>query len=466
MPDDEKTVAPKLGEQTRAQSGATGTEAAIEQYVGSVASCLTGMKGYDSAPAGTFSTYRRMRGNPTVALARVVATMPIRAAETGYAAKEGVPDDVLEFVKGVMDPLWPLLVKDLLYSLDYGFASFEKVWEQRDGRLVYGKLKPLLPDMTTLLIDESSGKFAGLRQGDVTLGPEKSFLFSYDGEAGNWHGRSRHENIRQTWWQWEQACAKEGQYVTKVAGVIPQVEYPEGKSLDATGAEQDNFELAKRVLSTLGRGDGVAMPNTLAKYAGDLVRQGVDISKLKSWIISFLEVSGSHGAEITEIMRHKESLLMRGWLVPERAALEGEHGTLAEASEHGDLASTVAEATLKDMLLAVNRYLVNPLVVVNFGERYKHQVTMTTAGISSAQKAFIRQVVGGVITQPGNVDLFLRLMDLGVLFDQVGLPAREGAVASLSEPPDDMSADEVEANIENQAASILRSIERGRRSAA
>jgi len=422
-------VKPKTGEQTGAQAGTSSSlAAATRQAIGEVYGSSFDLKGYSSPPPGTYETYRRMRSNPTIALARVVATIPIRTADVGFEPKDGVDDSVLAFVQDVMEPLWPTLVKNLIYALDYGHAAFEKVWEVREGRLVYGKLKPLLPDMTELMVTEANGKFAGLRQKDVLLPPSKSFVYTYDGEAGDLHGRSRDENVRPVWWQWEQAIAKEGQYVTKVAGVIPQIEYPEGKSLDRNGAEKDNFELAQAVLNQLGRGNGVAMPNTLAKYAQDLVRQGVDISKLKSWIISFLEVTGAHGTEINGILRHKESLMMRGWLVPERAAIEGQHGTLAESGEHGDVAVAVAAAILEDILLAVNRYLINPLLVVNFGPRAKHAVTMTSAGISSDQKAFIRQVVSGVITQPGNVDLFLRLLDYDALLDQAGLPKAEEVI--------------------------------------
>jgi len=415
---------------------ATGKQVQGMGGIAGVYSTVPAFKGYDPAPPGTFETYRRMRGNPTIALARAVATMPIRMAEIGVEAKDGVPDDLTEFIQDAVLPLWPRLLRDMLLALDFGFAGFEKVWEVNgDGKLVYRKLKPLLWD-TTKIRETDDGSFAGFEQGAVKIGPEKSFLFTYDAEVGLPYGRSRHENARQSWSQWEHATAKEGQYVTKVSGVIPMIEYPEGKSRDDNGAEQDNFVLAKRVLDNLGRGSGVAMPNTLAQYAQDLIRSGVDITKLRAWVITFLEPRGQHGAELTGILRHKESLMLRGWLVPERAASEGQMGTKAESESHGDLAVAVAGLTLDDIIAAVNQYVIDPLLIYNVGPDAKGSVYLSTSGTSPEQTAFVRTIIQGVLTQPGNVDLFLRLIDYDALLDQAGLPkGSEVAEAGDFTPP-------------------------------
>jgi Protein of unknown function (DUF935). len=255
MSDKEKIQKPEIGEQTKIQyeSGVSSTAPFWSEIV----------------HTGTFSTYRKMRGNPTIALARMVATAPIRTASWSVEAKDEADDNMVSLIQDQMNALWPKLINDILTSLDYGYAGFEKVWEVKDGRLVYNKIKPLLVDNTSILVDEY-GNYRGLRQGKIDLGVEKSFIYTHDGEAGDLYGRSRHENIREDAWQpWLDAAAKRKAYITKTAGVIPVIEYPEGASRDESGAEKSNFDLAKAVLEKLGKGNGVAMPNVFAKYAGD-----------------------------------------------------------------------------------------------------------------------------------------------------------------------------------------------------
>ncbi|HPS52800.1 MAG TPA: hypothetical protein PLK08_04530, partial [Phycisphaerae bacterium] len=208
----------------------------------------------------------------------------------------------------------------------------------------------------------------------------------------------------------------------KVAGVIPMIEYPPGESLDQNGNLKTNYELAAMILANLGKGNGVAMPNVLAKYAEDLARQGVDISQLKAWMISFLEVQGSHGDMFEKLMRHRESLMMRGWLVPERTATEGQHGTNAEAVTHGELSLVVADQTLLEMLQAVNWHLVNPLLRTNFGQQAENKVWISRSGLDPEQKAFLRNIMQSILTNPANVDLFTTMLDVDAMLDDTGLP--------------------------------------------
>ena len=390
---------------------------------GGVAGFMANLTGFSRPPGGTFDTYRKMRGNPTIALARMAATAPIRVAKWAIEAADGVAEGQVRFLRDQITPIWPMLIKDVLYALDYGFQAFEKVFEVRDGRIVYRKLKALSPENTEILADKANGAFAGIRQGDVELGPEKCFMFTYDGEAGNHYGRSRHENIREdAWHPWVELSRKRSRYFNKVAGVIPVIEYPEGESQDASGATQTNFDLARAVLQNLGDGKGVAMPNVFARYAGDLARSGIDLDQLKAWHISFLETNQQHGQDFADTMRHLESLMLRGWLVPERAATEGRYGTKAEAQEHGRLALAVADLLLEDIIRFVNWYLVNPLMVLNFGPRAENSLRLVRSALDLSHQAFLRRMIENVLAAPPNVEMFLKFLDIDAVLDSVGLP--------------------------------------------
>ncbi len=419
---------PKAGEETIIQKTSEG--------VAGIATALTGMDGYTPASPGTYETYRKIRKHPTVALARIIATVPIRIAAWSVEALDNVQEDRIEFVREQVEYFWPGLIYNIPYSLDYGFQSFEKVWEIVDGRYVYAKIKPLLPDNTEVMVDEKTGAFAGLKQHSVELGPEKVFWFTYDGEAGNFYGRSRHENIRVNAWQpWLDTAKQMANYGAKTAGVIPVIEYPMGESKDATGAVKSNFDLAKKVLDNLTNAKGIAMPNQFKKYAQDLLAKGVSMKDMEAWVITFLEPKGQHGSDFVNMLKYYDSLLMRGWLVPERAAIEGTFGTKAEAETHGNLAMEVAMLLYSEILRQVNWYVINPLLRYNFGIEAENTIYLSKAGISPSQQTFLRDLLGKTLTNPANIDLFMKWLDIDSMLDTVGLPKAEETIVTEDMEP-------------------------------
>jgi len=409
----QKPKLPEKGERTKTQT-----------YVADVAGVISSFAGYGQAAIGTYKTYRTMRANPTIALARSVATAPIRTAMWSVVTADEVPEDIKVLVEKQIGSVWSQLIKNVLYALDYGWSPFEKVWNINDeGKLIYEKLKPLLVDVSVPLVDKKTGVFEGIRNMDVDLPPVKCFVFTYDGEAGNIFGRSRHENIRRTaWHHWQEISERRGKYAKKTAGIIPIVEYPEGEGQDETGSTKSNWELAKKVLSNLGMGNGVAMPNTMAAFAGDLARSGIDITQLKAWHIEFLESKGAHARGFTDMLRHLESLMMRGWLIPERAATEGQYGTKAESETQAELALVIADLVFLDILEEVSKQIVNPLVTYNFGQHYKDSVWLERGSIDPIQRIFFKEIIKAVLGEKSNIDLFLQWIDVNSLLDTVGLP--------------------------------------------
>jgi len=382
---------------------------------------LAGSAPTAKALPGTFSLYRQMRSNPSIALARAAATAPIRGANWTVASSD---ETRREFIEKMLVALWPQLIRNTLFAFDYGFQAFEKIWKYADGLYALAKLKPLLPDLTTVRVDDS-GRFAGVKNLSVGLAPEKCFVYTYDEEAGNFYGRSRHENVKAVYGQWLEDMVKQGQYRKRVAGTIPLVEYPPGESETQSGT-MDNFDVAKNVLAKLGSGDGVVMPNTLAAFAEQFMRRGGDPGGFRAWKISFLEPKIAHGDEFISGLRHKESLMFRGWLVPERAVTEGQAGTKAEAEAHGDVAITIADLEFQDIVRAINWYVVDDVLAANWGEEARGSVEIVPAGLGERERETLRALALAVFGNPQNVDLLLSHVDLRALLDGVGLPQPEG----------------------------------------
>ncbi|HUU96335.1 MAG TPA: hypothetical protein VM487_11390 [Phycisphaerae bacterium] len=424
------TKRPKPGEQTDRQKAP-----ALGGDIGDVASQVR--LDASSPSKGDYKTYRKMRAHPTIALARAIAQAPNMTA--GYAVQLDEDDDAIhDAVETMLDALWPFLIHNAMFALDYGWQPFEKVWAVDGPLLTITKLKPLLPDMTEIIVDEH-GAFAGLKQRNVVLPPENSLVLTYDQEAGNLYGRSRHENVRGVWDDEQKLAKKQDKYNTKVSGVIPIIEYPEGSSRDRNGAEQDNYKLAERVLASLGSGNGVAMPNTLARYAVELARNGVALDSVKAWHLDFLEAKGSHAGGFIDQRRYHDSLLFRGWLIPERVATEGQMGTKAEASAHADIALVIADMFFEAIIRHANWYLVDPFVAYNFGAAKVGTVRLESVGLDRAQRAFYRSLLEKVLSNPQNIDVLLDLIEIREMADAVGLPVTEEQeiLAPDKQPPTD-----------------------------
>jgi hypothetical protein len=128
-------------------------------------------------------------------------------------------------------------------------------------------------------------------------------------------------------------------YDRKIARAYLVLHYPSlGQGIDQNGAKLDNVYLAQRILDKLEAASGVAIGDIPSELA-----PGQDPNQT-AWR---LEVQGSAGGQqqgFVDRLRYLDSLKVRGMLLPERAILEGQHGTLAESESQGDMALLQAEA--------------------------------------------------------------------------------------------------------------------------
>ena len=135
--------------------------------------------------AAGYETYRRMRRDPTIALARALAVAPVVAGKWTVQADANVPREVRGWIdKQFLTVREPLLETILKHGyVDFGHQGFELVWGlDAAGRQCILRFKPLLPDITEILIDGHGG-LAGLRQKDVELTGTSAMLVSFGGEG-------------------------------------------------------------------------------------------------------------------------------------------------------------------------------------------------------------------------------------------------------------------------------------------
>lgn len=388
----------------------------------------------NEASKGTYATYREMRTDPTIALARAAGTAAIKAADYSVQADPEAPPQAVQLIEDAAAVLWGDYIRDALFGRDYGWAPFEKLWANRDGAFTIERLKPLRVDDTKVMVD-GHGNVCGLRMPEEkNLWLDKSMLYTYDPECGNPYGRSIYENIRaKAWDPWTNYQQQLTMIAKRAAGTIPLIRFPAGKH-KATGT--DYADIAKSTLDLLSSSRGVAFPWEYQDWAGDLLRKGVDPTKLLSWQIDVLKFESGHGTEILNAMRYCDTLKLRGMLVPERAATEGTNGTKAEAETHGALGVSMQELDYEDMVKQFNKGAVDDMLSANWGPAMRGKVYVVPAPLVDEDKALLRQIVTAVLTNPQNIDLLYGVTDLDAMIEETGLPQRANVQPAIPNNPE------------------------------
>ena len=361
-------------------------------------------------------------------------TAPVFCKEWDWVARPGTPARWVDLAREVIGPLRSTLMRDGLRALDFGFYAGEIVWQETGGQWIIDRVKPLMPDITTILTD-AGGNFAGFenRSGDADpvrlhVADGKAFLWSYDAEAGNLYGRSRHENVRErAWGPALQVSDRLAQYLKKIAGLVIQLHYPEGTSRDQAGAERSNDYLAQQILEAVSAGRSVRLPNLFASVAADggdprALESAALLAGKSQWVLSAFEVAGDHTRGLLAALDYFDKLMFRGWLRPERVGLEAQHGTKADAMVHtdtGELDSAMIDADFAD---AVTQGLVNPLLVANFGLQARNAVRISPNPLVDITAERNLRVVQAILGNSNTAGTVVSRIDLNALLTDLQLP--------------------------------------------
>jgi hypothetical protein len=354
--------------------------------------------------AGTtgYAKIREMRRDPTIALARWLTVAPILESEWSVDANEDAPEGAKEFIAKAILPHQNHLMRTGLYGcIDFGWQSYEKVWGMnRDGMFVVQKFKPLLHDITKILVDVATGSYEGLRQwpfttSQIDLMGADTLLYSFDVEGTDWYGQAIMRIAEGPYDAWGTVDGAAQRYDKKIAGTKIVVKYPMGYE-DESGQLVDNQEKALAVINALGQSAGVAIPKRIQDSM-----DAAAIEKL-AWEIDLLEGSGNTTTTFIDRMKYLDVLKVRAFGLPERAILEGQYGTKAEAGEHADFAISNMQQRHNLLVQHTNSYCVNDMLRMNYGPEAEDSVFIVPSPINDLALGFLREIYKSIIASPEN----------------------------------------------------------------
>jgi len=363
----------------------------------------------------------------------------IQAGSWNIEADEDVPAEVTEFIEHILPLREDFLFNAIAYGkVDYGWCGFEKIFKTDGIRIYIEALKPLLHDITTILITKQ-GHFNGYRQTSLGLGvmaidvpPEKCLHTAFGVEAGNYYGMPLLENIRQTMDDWKDCNDGAKRYDLKLAGSHWVIKYPPGTTT-VDDESVDNGVIAGRVLDALTSSGSVAIPTTTATVLQELTSAGV--VDVYAWSVELLSDTGDKQESFGTRLKYLDNQKVRGLGFPERALLEGQFGTKAESETHGNLMMNIVEATDREVVRMVNQQLINQLLILNFGDALKDTVRLVAAPLIDEQITFIREIYKS-LSDPN--------VDVEALREKLDIPSAEGASEGLkkTDPAEDFEKKE------------------------
>jgi len=392
----------------------------------------------------SFAYYRRMRLHPTISLARKLSTAPLLRADWSLEGEDAT-DETMLLAQEVIDSLrGPYMAHALRSLYDFGWCAFEQYFSEGTAEL---NIKPLLNDFVRARVTPS-GDFAGVSvRGFVNYGPvilpaDQVIWLGLDSEAQNPYGTSNLEIARSTYAAWREVDGGAARYDAKVAGTFLVLHYPEGTSLDANGTETDNGTLAQSLLETFESSGMVAIadrkPGLLDEVNGELPSP--------EWHFEFLSDSSPRQAAFIERSRYLDALMVRAFGLPERAILEGEFGTKAEAMAHQNLALQAMEATHEFLTQEFDRQALQPYLRLVLGSEAAGTVRLNPGPINRETTLWKRSLVEQIVAKRAEV------VDLDALMDEVGLAKAEEIVEAApteEAPPVAKPAEEEEQETAN-----------------
>lgn len=401
--------------------------------------------------ARSFEKWRSMRLDPTINLARKYSIAPILKCPWTVKCEDA---EIKANIEQQFLPIRMHLMTTLLHGEnDFGWKAYEKIFDYTpDGFLVIDRIKPLKNDNTRVRYNRETGRFLGLANTGLYDGrkyiidADHSLFCSFDSEGIGAYGTGAMEIAEQAYDRWNDSDKAANKYDKKVAGAFWMLEYPEGVS-QVNGQDVDNSVTADLLLNSLEAGGSMSVPVKVSEMLDELNTKGVS-----GWKLTLVE---SHGGQagFGEREKYLDVLKIRAFDITERAVLEGQYGTKAEAGVH-------ANATLVNLMLKfewwtqwINWHYVNQISMQNWG--VENYVTLVAEPIADDDLAMFQALFTSMIADPALGPGLMDLIDQSALVKSLHLPVRETDDAKPDTLFGDPSSDDTESTPENQKETLV-----------
>jgi hypothetical protein len=271
--------------------------------------------------------------------------------------------------------------------------------------------------------------------GQELTGPNY-LLFVNEPDAMPIYGWSLLENIREQWWQWLEARQRAGQLNNKAAGIVFVVKGPDGSTMytDAAGKEWPASTIARQTANGLQQGVSRYLPNKIGTLRAGTAKDLAALSDTSDFKVDYYDLGNVGPAQeaILKDLQYLDALGLRGLYIPERSAIEGTHGTKAEAGVHSEIVDDQCNLDRQCIAVAI-QHAVDWTVRLNYGESEVGKHVLSPNPVMDKDLDFLRDCAKLMI-QNGLIGQVARFMQMSGFFSRVGWPVNETLEDEIDDP--------------------------------
>jgi hypothetical protein len=384
----------------------------------------------------SYNTYRIMRLDHTLALARQILLNSIMSIKLETSAEDDAPEGAKDFIEDWLKDRQFCIMKYLSEdNIDFGFACSEKIFKIENGKVIIDKLKKMIPELSWITIFGRTGAKTGVRQMWVYLPLDKVAIISgtiTQIEGTQWYGRSLLKNAYRPWVEWNEAAEGLSKYNRRIAGAQYIVKYPIGQIPLPNGEILDASKIAEDLLHSLKSGEHVAVPSVVAYYF-DKMNGNIPagIAEYLDFQINILEDKTPRQPSFTEGLEYFDTLKVRALLTPERSLIsagKGHGSSKADSQTHADQAVGVADIVSKSTCDQLNEQVINQMLELNYGPSAINTVRINPLPMEPDKKALLADVYMQLLQKPQDIDV-----DMGALEDALEIPHNPDVI-SIEKP--------------------------------
>lgn len=311
--------------------------------------------------------FDRMMRDPTIRLAvDIIVAMLMRQP---WGVEKGDPD-YNEQVMKMIEPRREMMIRSTIRGLlRAGWRGFEVVYGQVDSVDCIIGIKALKNDITTPLAFADTGEFAGFENKgygqytETVIDAEHCIFVNFDDEGCGDLPDPLLKSVEGPFEKHEKCDEGAQRYDEKVAGGFLFGTYPVGATAYSVegGAETDNAVIFQGMIAAITSSGWAGVPVKIDPETGEV--RGKD-----AWSLEHIAAGGGLQPNFIARLKYLDALKLRAFGIPERATVEGQFGTKAEAAAHGDIAVLINLGRAGILLRAINDGPLRAINLSNHGD--------------------------------------------------------------------------------------------------
>jgi hypothetical protein len=303
-----------------------------------------------------------------------------------------------------MTNIWTRLVRSMSNAFKFGFSPNALQFENDpySGKIIISKVKDLRHEECEVNWKEVEGYappgtvkpkikiFDGIRQtGNVVIPQTNSFWYPLLMENGDYGGRKLLRTAFQPWFFSSLIHLFQNRYFERFGEPVPVGRAPYDDTINVGGQNVSGADLMGQILTMVKNRSAVVLPN-------DTTPQNNGSDKY-DYTIEYLE-SQMRGADFERYLTRLDEEMSLALFTPLLLLRTADSGGFNQGVAHTQVYLWMLNAIAGDWKEYIDRYILKPLAVYNFGPRAKLP-TIHFRKLGTAQQETLRAIVQALISK-------------------------------------------------------------------